>query len=74
MHKGIKNYSLGWYNIYENGKELSTHSGTAGTYYTLVHIDRNNGTAYIIFTNSFNQETQQGVRLLMRRLKEKYGG
>jgi len=73
IHKGIKNYSLGWYNMYENGKELSTHSGTAGTYYTLVHIDRNNGTAYLIFTNSFNQETQQGVRLLMRRLKENYG-
>lgn len=68
--KGIENYALGWYNIYENGKELSTHSGTAGTYYTLVHIDRLNGKAYIIFTNSFNPDTQQGVRLLMRKLKE----
>lgn len=73
IHKGIDNYSLGWYNIYENGKELSTHSGTAGTYYTLVHIDRIKGVAYIIFTNSFNQDTQQGVRLLMRKLKENYG-
>ena len=73
IHKGIENYSLGWYNIYENDKELSTHSGTAGTYYTLVHIDRIKGNAYIIFTNSFNQETQQGVRLLMRKLKENYG-
>lgn len=73
IHKGIPNYSLGWYNIYENGKELSTHAGTAETYYTLVHIDRIKGTAYIIFTNSFNPETQQGVRLLMRKLKENYG-
>ena len=73
IHKGIENYALGWYNIYENGKELSTHSGTAGTYYTLVHIDRVNGKAYIIFTNSFNADTQQGVRLLMRKLKENYG-
>lgn len=64
---------MGWYNIYENGKELSTHSGTAGTYYTLVHLDRIKDKAYIIFTNSFNQETQQGVRLLMRKLKENYG-
>ncbi len=72
LHKGIDNYSLGWYNIYENSNELSTHSGTAGTYYTLVHIDRIKGKAYIIFTNSFNQETQQGVRFLMRKLKEKY--
>jgi CubicO group peptidase (beta-lactamase class C family) len=73
IHKGIDNYSMGWYNIYENGKELSTHSGTVGTYYTLVHIDRIKGKAYIIFTNSFNQGTQQGVRLLMRKLKENYG-
>lgn len=73
LHKGIENYSLGWYNIYENGKELSTHSGTAGTYYTLVHIDRMNGKAYVIFTNSFNPDTQQGVRLLMRKLIDNYG-
>lgn len=73
IHKGIENYSIGWFNIYENGKELSTHSGTAGTYYSLVQINRINGKAYIIFTNSFNQDTQQGVRLLMRKLKEHYG-
>ena len=73
IHQGIDNYSLGWYNIYENSKEFSTHSGTAGTYYSLVHIDRIKGKAYIIFTNSFNQDTQQGVRLLMRKLKESYG-
>jgi len=73
IHKGIPNYSLGWYNIYENGKELSVHSGTAGTYYSLVHIDRINHKAYIIFANSFNDDTQQGVRLLMRKLKENYG-
>ncbi len=73
IHKGIPDYSLGWYNIYENGKELSTHAGTAETYYTLVHIDRIKSMAYIIFTNSFHPGTQQGVRLLMRKLKENYG-
>lgn len=74
IHKGISNYSLGWYNIYENGKELSVHSGTGAlTYFTIVHIDRTKGIAYIIFTNSFNTDTQQGVRLLMRKLKENYG-
>lgn len=64
---------MGWYNIYENGQELLTHSGTAGTYHTLVHIDRVGKRAYIIFTNSFTPDTQQGVRLLMRKLKETYG-
>lgn len=74
IHKGIKNYSLGWFNIYENGKELSVHSGTgAFTYFTIVHIDRLKDKAYIIFTNSFNEDTQLGVKLLMRKLKENYG-
>lgn len=71
LHKGVENYSLGWYNIYENDKELSTHSGTAGTYYSLVAIDRKRYIGYIIFTNSFNEETINGLRILMRKLKEK---
>jgi len=74
IHKGEKNYAIGWFNMYENGKELSVHSGTgAFTYFTIVHIDRLKNKAYIIFTNSFNANTQQGVRLLMRKLKENYG-
>ncbi len=73
IHRGMSNYSLGWYNSYENNKDFSTHSGTAGTYYTLVAIDRKKHIGYIIFTNSFNEETIIGVRLLMRKLKENYG-
>lgn len=74
IHKGVENYSIGWFNIYENGQELSVHSGTgAFTYFTIVQIDRLKNRAYIIFTNSFNDDTQKGVRLLMRKLKENYG-
>lgn len=41
IHNGVKNYSLGWFNVYENGKEWSVHSGTgAFTYFTIAHIDR----------------------------------
>jgi CubicO group peptidase (beta-lactamase class C family) len=69
IHTGIGGYSLGWFNIYEDGKSFSTHSGTAGTYYSLVHIDRTKYIAYIIFTNSFNEETVNGVRLLMKKFK-----
>jgi len=73
IHKGIPNYSLGWYSSFENEKDFSTHSGTAGTYYTLVAIDRKKHIGYIIFTNAFNEETIKGVRMLMRKLKENYG-
>lgn len=74
IHNGTANYALGWFNIYENGKALSVHAGTgAFTYFTLVHIDREKNTAYLIFTNAYNPDTQQGVRILMRKLKENYG-
>lgn len=72
MHKGISDYALGWYNSYENNTDYSTHAGTAGTYYTLVAIDRKKYTGYIIFTNAFHPGTINGVRLLMRKLKEHY--
>lgn len=72
IHKGIPNYSIGWFNISENGKEYSTHGGTVGTYYTQVHIDRQINMAYVIFTNSFSENTVQGVRFLMRKLKDNY--
>lgn len=73
LHKGIEGYSLGWFNSYEDNKDFSTHSGTAGTYYTIAAIDRRNFIGYIIFTNSFNEPTVKGVRLLMRKLKKDYG-
>lgn len=73
IHKGIEGYSLGWFNSYEDNKDFSTHSGTAGTYYTIAAIDRRNFIGYIIFTNSFNESTVNGVRLLMRKLKKDYG-
>jgi CubicO group peptidase (beta-lactamase class C family) len=72
IHEGIPEYSLGWFNIYENGGSFSTHSGTAGTYYSIVQIDRKKGMAYIILTNSFSENTVNGVRLIMRQLKQSY--
>ncbi len=73
IHAGIEIYSLGWFNIQENAKEWSTHFGTVGTYYTNVQIDRTTKVAYIVFTNSYNDETVNGVRSVMRKLKENYG-
>lgn len=72
IHTGIADYSLGWFNITENGKGWSTHSGTAFTYYAIAQLDRQRGIAYIVFTNCYNQETQIGVRNLLRKLKATY--
>lgn len=72
IHEGIPGYSLGWFNVDENGDSFSTHSGTAGTYYSLVQIDRRKNVAYIILTNAFSETTVNGVRLLMKELKSGY--
>jgi len=72
MHRGIADYSIGWFNHCENGNDFSIHPGTLGTYYTLVAIDRKNYVGYIIFTNSFNKATVTGVGLLLKKLKANY--
>ena len=73
LHKGVEHYSMGWFNIYENKQEFSTHSGTgAFTYYTITQIDRLKKMAYIIFINCYNEGAIQAVRLLMRKLKENH--
>lgn len=73
LHRGVSNYAMGWYNIYDGDHEISSHAGTVLTYYSIVHIDRKSKLAYIIFTNSFSEGTLEGVRLIMRRLKQNYG-
>lgn len=73
LHNHFDGYSLGWYNMVEKNKVWSNHSGTASTYYTNVHINKTDSICYIVFTNSFNEDTTNGVRLIMRRLKENYG-
>jgi len=73
IHKGVPYYSLGWFNINNGEGDFSTHTGTAGTYYALVTIDRKKFIGYIIFTNSFNDKTVNGVRVLLRKLKAEYG-
>lgn len=73
LHDGTPQYAMGWYNSHENGQSFSTHSGTAGTYFTLVSIDRQKNIGYIIFTNAFHEQVPKGVTLLMRKLKANYG-
>ena len=72
IHNGLAYYSLGWFNVSDKGELFSTHSGTAGTYFSLVSINRTTNNAFIIFTNSFNDDTVNGVRFLMRKLKSEY--
>lgn len=70
LHNGVPNYSMGWFNVAENNQNFSSHTGTgAFTYYSVCQIDKQKLLAYIVFVNSYNDKTKQGVRILLRNLK-----
>jgi len=71
--KGVDNYSIGWGNKYENGKEFSAHAGSAGTYFCYTSIDRKKYIAYIMFMNTSTKSAAEGARQLLKKLKHKYG-
>ncbi len=73
LHKGMPYYAMGWANVYDGGKEFSSHSGSAGTYFAYVSIDRKRHIAYIVFMNTATTEATDGFRNFLRRLKAEYG-
>lgn len=73
IHFGLKEYSIGWGNVNKDNKQLSEHSGSAGTFFCYTLIDRNKQLAYIIIANSATQQAQQGIFKLLDKLREKYG-
>lgn len=73
IHNCRPSYALGWFNISEGENVFSSHSGTGDfTYYTIAQIDRKKGLAYVAFANAYNEATLEGVRLLIRKMKEAY--
>ena len=70
--QGVDEYAMGWFNLRENDIDWSTHFGTVGTYFAVTHIDRTHNIAFIVLVNAFNQDTQMGVRSLLRKLKADY--
>lgn len=73
LHFGLQDYSIGWGNVNKDGKQLSQHSGSAGTFYCYTLIDKTNKLAYIIVANSATDETQKTILKLLDFMKKKYG-
>ncbi|MCZ4244798.1 serine hydrolase domain-containing protein [Pedobacter punctiformis] len=73
LHFGLKDYSIGWGNINNKEKQLSEHSGSAGTFFCYTLLDKNKKLAYIIVANSATQETQESIFKLLNILRKKYG-
>ena len=73
LHKGLPCYALGWFNSTKEVQDVSTHSETAGTYFSLAVIDREHHVGYVVWENSrINDDALQGVRALMRGLRALY--
>jgi len=68
LFKAKDDYAIGWLNIIRDGTPISTHSGSDGTFYATVYINRDTLTAYIILANTGTL----GVYELSRKLREIY--
>ncbi|MEL7119607.1 MAG: serine hydrolase domain-containing protein [Bacteroidota bacterium] len=55
LHFGFDNYSYGWGNTVINGKKVSSHDGSAGTYYCHTILIPEAKLAVIIMANSASQ-------------------
>ena len=73
LHYGLNDYSIGWRNVNRSDKQLSEHSGSAGTFFCYTFLDKKRNLAYIIIANSATKQAQQGIFKLLDRLKQKYG-
>jgi CubicO group peptidase (beta-lactamase class C family) len=72
---GLPVFAFGWFNKTD---EVTTHTiafneGNAGAFITQVQIIKELDIAYIVFTNAANAETSEGIGVLIKELKAKYG-
>ncbi len=72
LHFGLKEYSIGWGNINNTDKQLSEHSGSAGTFFCYTQLDKRKKLAYIILANSATSGTQNGIFKLLSELQKYY--
>ncbi|MFT4204749.1 MAG: serine hydrolase domain-containing protein [Chitinophagaceae bacterium] len=72
LHYGFPDYAIGWANYTKDGKQLSQHSGSAGTFYCYTLLDKIKKLAYIVITNSATDETKKDILELSKYMQLKY--
>ncbi|MGH1335035.1 MAG: serine hydrolase domain-containing protein [Aureispira sp.] len=70
LHYGRENYAMGWTRLLKNGVHISTHDGSAGTFYTHTSILKEKDMAIVIFVNASNIYATKAVYSLKKRLME----
>ena len=72
VHYGRENYAMGWTSLFRNDTHISTHDGSAGTFYSHTSILKEKDLAIIIFVNASNIYATKAVYTLKKRLLKIY--
>lgn len=71
LHTSKDEYAIGWGNYAKNGKQISEHAGSDGTFFCYAQIDRENLIGYVVIVNSGTESAQSGVFEMINELKKK---
>lgn len=70
VHYGRESYAMGWTRLLNNGVNISTHDGSAGTFYSHTSILKEKDLAIAIFVNASNIYATKAAYTLKKRLLE----
>ncbi len=75
IHYGRERYAVGWEWYREaNGRPISHHTGSAGTFCSQAYIVPASDRAYILFTNSAPDTGLDAMEALRKIMMQRYGG
>ncbi len=70
---GLPNFSYGWFNFTDSrGHLIATNTGNAGTFTSMVNIDKATGKGYVIFTTAYGTDAVTGLNMLMEKMMGSY--
>ncbi|OFY10973.1 MAG: hypothetical protein A2W93_13580 [Bacteroidetes bacterium GWF2_43_63] len=73
IHYGSPEYAMGWGWGEKDGQHISTHDGSAGTFYCHTWIMREKDLAIIVVANAADEKTIKGIYELREYLMTLYG-
>lgn len=72
VHYGRPKYAMGWIQLEKDGVHISTHDGSAGTFYSSTILYKEKDLAIVVFVNASNMYATKAVYTLRKRLLELY--
>lgn len=71
-NKPTSEYSIGWYSVNQFDDDLSSHTGSADTFYCLNLLLRKHNIAVIVIANSATEQTKTGTEKIRNYLLRPY--